>query len=84
MDILRGYGLGPKLQRLLQRYWDGQKVVPKAGFFRVSFQHRERSGIGGPVIPDYLQHSSGRSSKGGPPGSLRTPGGTSWVWLISK
>ena len=31
MEILRDYGLGPKLQRLLQRYWDGQKVVTKAG-----------------------------------------------------
>ena len=31
MEILRGYGLGPKLQRLLQRYWDRQRVVPKSG-----------------------------------------------------
>ena len=31
MDILRGYGLGINLQKLLQRYWDKQKVVPKAG-----------------------------------------------------
>ena len=31
MEILGGYDLGPKIQRLLQRYWDGQKVVPKAG-----------------------------------------------------
>ena len=30
-EILRDYGLGPKIQRLLQRYWDGQKVVTKAG-----------------------------------------------------
>ena len=29
MEILRGYGLGPNLQRLLQQYWDRQKVVPK-------------------------------------------------------
>ena len=31
MEILSGYGLGPKLQRLLQRYWGGQRVVPKSG-----------------------------------------------------
>ena len=31
MEILRGYVLGPKLQRLLHRYRDEQKVVPKAG-----------------------------------------------------
>ena len=33
MAILRGYGLGPKIERLLQRYWHGQKVVLKAGNF---------------------------------------------------
>ena len=31
METLRGYGLGPKLQRLLQRYWDGQRVVSRSG-----------------------------------------------------
>ena len=31
IEIIRGYGLGPKIQRLLHRYWDGQKVVLKAG-----------------------------------------------------
>ena len=33
MKILRGCGLVPKLQQLLQRYWDGQKVALKAGKF---------------------------------------------------
>ena len=32
-EIRRRYGLGPKLQRLLQRYWDGQKVVQKIIIF---------------------------------------------------
>ena len=31
MEILRGYVLGHILQRLLQRYWDGQGVVTKSG-----------------------------------------------------
>ena len=31
MEILRVYGLGPNLQRLLKRYWDRQRVVPKSG-----------------------------------------------------
>ena len=31
MDILRGYEIGPNLQRLPQKYWDKQAVVPKAG-----------------------------------------------------
>ena len=33
MGIIRGGGLVPKLQRILQRYWDGEKVVLKAGKF---------------------------------------------------
>ena len=28
MEILRGYGLRPRLQQLLHCYWDGQRVVP--------------------------------------------------------
>ena len=31
MEIIRGYGKVPKIQRLLHRYWYIQKVVPKAG-----------------------------------------------------
>ena len=33
MEILRGCGLGTKIQRLLQWYCDGKKVVPKSGNF---------------------------------------------------
>ena len=31
VEIQWVYVLGPKLQRLLQRYWDVKKVIPKAG-----------------------------------------------------
>ena len=31
MEILRDYGLGTRLQILLQRYWDLHRVVTKAG-----------------------------------------------------
>ena len=31
MEIPREYGLGPRLQRLLQQYWDGQRLVTKSG-----------------------------------------------------
>ena len=31
MEILRGYGLFPNLQRLIQRYWNKQKVVSISG-----------------------------------------------------
>ena len=31
MEILRDYGLGTRLQRLLQWYLDGQRVVTKSG-----------------------------------------------------
>ena len=33
MEILRGYGLGNNLKRLLHWYWEGLVVVPKAGKF---------------------------------------------------
>ena len=33
MEILRGYGLRPNLQRLIHHYLDEQKVVSKAGKF---------------------------------------------------
>ena len=29
MEILRGYDIGPNIQRLIHQYWDGQKVVLK-------------------------------------------------------
>ena len=31
MEILREYGLGPRLQKSIQCYWDRQRVVTKAG-----------------------------------------------------
>ena len=43
MEILRVYGLGYKLQRLLQQYWDGQRVVPKSGKY---YGRPFRMGIG--------------------------------------
>ena len=30
MEILREYGLVPQLHQLLQRYWDGERVVTKS------------------------------------------------------
>ena len=41
MEILREYGLGPRLQRLLQRYWDGKRVVTKSGKYYYNPSSRE-------------------------------------------
>ena len=30
LEILRGYGLGPNLDRLLGHYWEKQMIVPRA------------------------------------------------------
>ena len=39
MDRLGGYGLGPNLQRLIQCYWDKQKVEPNSRkYFGRSFR----------------------------------------------
>ena len=73
MEIIRGYGLRPKPQRLLHMYWDGQKVVLEAS------QHGYMSDNGGTGILKSLQHSSEYSGQGGPPGGLCTPGGIAWV-----
>ena len=52
MKILRGCVLGPKIQRLLQRYWEGHKVVPKAGkVFGHPFNTERGVTQGGPVSP---------------------------------
>ena len=52
MEILRRYGLGPQLQRLLQSYWYIQKVVPKAGkFFGRPFNTDRGMTQGYPVSP---------------------------------
>ena len=38
LEILRGYGLGLNLDRLLTHYWERQRIVPKAGkFLRKAF-----------------------------------------------
>ena len=59
MDILRGYSLGPNIQRLLKRYWDGQKVVPKYGkCFWEAVTYGEKSNTGGPSLTNDLQHRS--------------------------
>ena len=51
--------------------------------FRESFLHVERSDTGGgPGIPDDIQHCSRLSGKGGPAGSMKTPGNTTWVWMV--
>ena len=52
MEIIRGYGLGPKLQRLIHRLWDKQEVVSKSGKFFGSLFRTERGVTqGDPVSP---------------------------------
>ena len=33
MEILRGYGMGPNMDRLLVHHWDNQQFVPMAVIF---------------------------------------------------
>ena len=49
MDILRGYGLGSNLQRLLHRFWDKQVVVPNTENFYGRLFRTERVTQGDPV-----------------------------------
>ena len=50
MEILRGYGPDTNLQRLIQRYWYGQKVVPKSGKCFGRPFHMERGGTQGDPV----------------------------------
>ena len=51
MCIQEGYGLGTNLQRLLQRYWDDQVVVMKAGkYFGQPFGMERGVTLGNPVF----------------------------------
>ena len=55
MEILREYGLGPRLQQLLQMYWDGQRVVPKSGKYYGKHLSTRRGVIQGyPISPTLL------------------------------
>ena len=52
IEIIRGYGMGTNLQRLIQRYWDRQKVVPKASkFYESPFSMGRGVTQGEPVYP---------------------------------
>ena len=52
MEIIRWYGLGPTLQQLIQRYWDGQKVVRNAGkCFGRTFNTERGVTQGDPISP---------------------------------
>ena len=52
MDILRGYGLGPNLHRLLQWYSYEKNVIPKAGkFFGRPFRMERGVTQGDPISP---------------------------------
>ena len=52
MKILRGYGLGPNIQKIIQIYWDRKNVVPKAGRFLGDPFNMERGVTqGGPISP---------------------------------
>ena len=49
MEILREYGMRPQLHRLLKRYWDRQRMVPKSGKY---YGRPFSTGIG--VTQEYL------------------------------
>ena len=52
MEILREYGLGPRIQQLLKRYWDGQRVVKKSGnYFGCSLSTGKGVTQGDPFSP---------------------------------
>ena len=52
MEVLCEYGLGLRLQQLLQRYWDNQRVVTKSGkYYGKPFNMGRGVTQGDPVSP---------------------------------
>ena len=85
MEIIRGYVLRPKLQRILNRLWDEQSVVPKAvKLFGRTFGTDRGVAQGGSVLPKYFQHCGGCSRKVGTVGSMWATGCISWVGLVNR
>ena len=75
MEVLQGYGLGAKLQQLLQRYWDVQTLVPWAvRYYDRQFKTEQEVTQGDPVSPYHLQHSGRCISAGNIGGGLHPPG----------
>ena len=83
MKILRGYGLGPRLQQLLQRYWYGQRVVPNSGkYYGCPFSTGRGMTQGDPlylkmfnIIMDALVRTNIQE--------MCTPGVSTWVQMVS-
>ena len=79
-EVLRGYGLGANLQRLLERYWNDQKVVPRAGgYYGQPFKTERGGDPGGPGILHHLQHIGQCGSAGHFGGGLWTPRRPAWA-----
>lgn len=51
-EILTGYGVGPKMRKLVQFFWDNAELVCRAGgVFGKPFKARQGDPRGGPVSP---------------------------------
>ena len=52
LDILEGYGLGPKMLRILWKYWDQLQMMEKVGgHYSPVFQSHRRVTQGDPLSP---------------------------------
>ena len=82
-EILEDYGLGKKIWRLVQRFWDDQAVVPNAGrYYNRTFRTDIRGTKGPP--PHSFQNCDGHSGKDGAAGGLRPAGGTSYTGMVGR
>ena len=61
MDILVGYGIGPRAERILRFYWENLSMVARAGlYYGALFKGHWGSPMEIPSPPPYL-HGDGRS-----------------------
>ena len=60
LDILEGYGVGPRARLLLQTYWGKSTMVARAGeVLRDRLQGSEGGDTGQPTVTHHLQHFGG-------------------------
>ena len=81
MEILRVYGMGQRMARLIAHHWDNFMFVPKENRFLGKPFVTGRGVTQGPRFPHNIQYCGGRGGEGNVRGSLRPPGGAAWDGL---
>ena len=85
MEVLKGYGIGTKIMRLIQQFWGNQEIVPKAGrFYGPTVQDSESSDPGVSSITYIIWHHGWSSCKGIFYRGMRPVWCTAWAKVVFR